>query len=443
MIPLKLPAALLLCALSLDSDLAGNEPPADTVVLTGARLIDGTGAGERKATIVLRGSRIERVLLDDVLEPASDALVVDLHGRFVVPGLIEAHTHLATDPSAEGFVEGLEGTLRRLLGTGITRVRDLAGDGRVLADLARRTREGDLVGPDVYFASLLAGPRYFGDPRIRAASRGVEVGTAAWAHALTEETDLEALFAAISELGSDGLKLYADLEPDLVARVTEQAHERGLRVWSHWVVQPERTRAIDAVRAGVDVVSHAYMPMLDATPEQRASSELVIEAAGGRELFEQMRDRGTVLDATLAAAARLPSRPGWVEPLACAADVVRAALAAGVDVCAGSDHPGDGDRPGLHLELELLQREAGLEGIEVIRAATRGGARALGIEDHVGTIEAGQEATLLVLDGDPTRTLDALATPMIVVKRGRVYSGPALRAGTHALLERFPTLDGR
>lgn len=83
--------------------------------------------------------------------------------------------------------------------------------------------------------------------------------------------------------------------------------------------------------------------------------------------------------------------------------------------------------PGIHLEYGLLVREAGFTPLEVVESATRIGATALGVERSRGTLEVGKDATLLILDGDPTESVDALALPAFVIKRGVVYSGPNLR----------------
>ncbi len=400
----------------------------EVLVVTGVTLIDGTGAGAREdVTLEVRGGRLVRVVAGELPEVPAGARVLPGAGRFAVPGLFDVHTHLATDPGAPDHAAAVERQLRELLGRGVTDVRDMGGDGRVLAELARRTASGDLPGPDVHFAAILAGPEYFGDRRILAASRGVEPGTAPWAHAVTDETDLAELMAAVRELGARGVKLYADLGPELTGRVARAAREAELGVWAHWVVAPGRTRALDVVRADVEVVSHAFMPMHDATPEQRVSSAAVLEAAGGERLLDEMRARGTILDATLVAASGLRAPPDWVSPAACAADVVRAARAAGVEVATGSDHPGDGELPGIHLEYALLAGDAGLAPGEVLESATRVSARAVGVETSRGTLEVGKHATLLLLDADPRESVRALAEPAFVVKRGVVYAGPALR----------------
>ncbi len=403
------------------------QSPAITRVLTGGVLIDGTGAGPREATIVIRGSVIETVsdtLPEDL--PAA-AKIVDLGGRFVIPGLVEAHTHLATNPAAPDYETNVRLQLRQLLGSGITDVRDMGGDARVLVDLDRQVEANEIPGPDIYFSAILGGARLFSDQRIAAGSVGFEPGTAPWAHVVAEDTDLDALMEQISDLGATGVKIYGDLGPELVEQISTAARSRDLMVWSHWVIAPRRTAGLDALRAGVQVVSHAFMLMMDATPAQRASAAEVIAAAGGTALFQEMRDRGIVLDATLAASAQTPAPPEWASPRSVAAAITRDAYAAGVLIVAGSDRPASDGIPAIHSEYELLVEDAGLSPQQAMETATRIGAMVLGISARRGTIEAGKEATMLILDLDPTTSVRHWREPAYVLKRGVIYSGANLR----------------
>lgn len=407
-------------------------------LLENARLFDGSGNPPREEMTILIEAGTIVALTDGILDSIpEEARVLDLEGRAVLPGLIDAHTHLATDPGEAGYEESVRAQLRSFLGAGITDVRDMAGDGRVLAFLARQTQLGAWPGPDVHYATVLAGPGFFRDPRIQSASRGATLGEAAWAHAVDSETDLAALMQRVRGVGATGIKLYADIDPELMLEVVQAAHGADLRVWSHWVVQPRRTKAMDALRAGVDVVSHAYMLMFDAPPEERASSERVIEAAGGEALFELMLAQGSVLDATLIAAAELPQRPGWISALECSAEVVRRAWELGIPIATGSDHPGRAGVPGVHLEYDLLVREAGLTTAQVLHCATNSSARAIGIEAQRAGLAVGSDATLLIFDEDPLADVVHWRAPSFVMKRGWLYSGKDLRGESPSVSPRL------
>lgn len=415
-------------------------------ILTNLTLLDGTDAPARAGvSVVLEGKTIRSITDGPPSDAPPDAQWVDLSGHFAVPGLHDVHTHLATSPSAGGYTERVQKQLRHLLGRGVTAVRDMAGDARVLAYLARQTGLGDLPGPDIHFAAVVGGSRLLGDPRLRDCSLGVPPGTAPWAHCIREETDLSALMHEIRGTGASGVKIYADLSPELLRCTIDAAKERGLMVWAHWVVTPRRTGALEVVRAGVDVVSHVHLPLLDTAPDDRVSSARALSGIQADVLLKELATRGTILDATLIAAQGLPSRPGWVEPGVFAIDLLRAARAAGVLIATGSDHRGDDQVPGIHLEYRALVRDADWTPAQVIEAATSVSARVLGTAARSGSLREGMEATLLVLDRDPSKDLTALAEPRFVLKRGRLYSGEELRGEgpSDGSLDAFPGAQRR
>src|ERR1700712_29122 len=106
--------------------------------------------------VLVRGERIRQVFPDasSLPEEAARAKVVDLRDRYLMPGLIDSHVHLATPPNRRQA----EAMLRRDLFGGVTAVRDMADDLRALSDVARASRVGEIAGPDVYYAALMAGP---------------------------------------------------------------------------------------------------------------------------------------------------------------------------------------------------------------------------------------------------------------------------------------------
>src|SRR5687767_2926025 len=146
---------------------------AQPVLYRNATLIDGTGAQARSGmSVLVDGERIQDVQPNDRLSTPAGARVVDLTGKYLLPGLIDSHEHLATPPNRRQA----EASLRRDLFGGVTAVRDMADDLRSVAELARASRKGEIAAPDIYYAALMAGPSFFADPRTVAVSYGFTPG---------------------------------------------------------------------------------------------------------------------------------------------------------------------------------------------------------------------------------------------------------------------------
>ncbi|TYB69288.1 amidohydrolase family protein [Nonomuraea sp. PA05] len=422
--------------------VAGDDPaptpfapatPGEVTVYRDASLIDGTGAPVRRAmAVVTDGATIRKVVPDAELG-ASDldgAEVVDLAGAFLLPGLIDTHQHLSTPPNRRRAEE----TMRRQLYGGVTAIREMAGDLRQMADLERAALIGEIPGPDVHNAALMAGQSFFDDPRTWQVTQGATPGTAPWMQAVGEDTDLVTAVARARGTGAVAIKVYADLGASLITRITAEAHRQGMRVWAHGAVFPALPG--DVVAAGVDVVSHVHMlayELSDVRPDtyrgQRAHLSQVyrqfldapVDAIDA--LLGEMRRRGTVLDATASVVGRIPLSPPGAAGMA--RDVVRRlidrARHVGVEICAGTDYetPPDDPYPSLHDELDHLVHAMGMPPREVVRAATLGGAAALGQTATTGSVEAGKLANLLVVAADPYEDIGHLRHIITTVKRGR------------------------
>jgi len=418
-------------ALLIGVGAAGAAEPG-RVLYRGATLIDGTGALARPDMAILTdGERIVRVAPVADLAPPPDAKVVDVSGLYVTPGLINSHEHLATPPNRR-FAEAM---MRRDLYGGITAVRDMADDLRAVADLARASRVGDLAGPDIYYAALMAGPEFFDDPRTHAATAGETAGAVPWMQAIAPDTDLVLAVAMARGTGATAIKIYADLPGDQVAAITKEAHRQGIRVWAHAAVFPASPQQV--IEAGVDTVSHVCMlayQASDAMPRAYHHRAGVDEARfqGGASpivghLFDEMRERGTVLDATLLvyremaqAHAAHPDGPAPYCSEGLAERLAGQAYRDGLLISAGTDgfSPQADPWPALQDEMELLQDKAGMKPADVIRSATLVGAISLHRQDQMGTIAPGKLADLVFVAKDPTVDVRAFRSVVLTVKRG-------------------------
>jgi imidazolonepropionase-like amidohydrolase len=402
------------------------------LVLEHASLIDGRADTVRRGvTIVVRGADIAEILAATPASLPDSALVIDLRGAWVIPGLIDSHVHISHDGRA-----ATEDALRRALLGGVTTVRDMGGDARRLASLQRDAWLGDIDSPDIVYSAVFAGPEFFTDPRVVDVTRGRTPGETPWARAVRPGMDLDAAVLEAKGAGASALKLYADLSAADLARVAAAGHAHGLRVWSHAAVFPARPS--DALAAGVDVISHAsslywqttkevpraYGPHRDVAPPGAGAAK----SAALPQLYAEMKRRGTILDATLyvvklsaEGATDSTRRRYWQAYGEFSAAAVRDAHAAGVAISAGTDELiGEGaEWPNLHEELRLLVG-CGISPMQALQAATRVSAAAAGAGDRVGTVEPGRRANLVVLTADPTENIANTQAIRFVVKAGRL-----------------------
>jgi imidazolonepropionase-like amidohydrolase len=382
-------------------------------------------------TLMIRGGRIEDLFEAGAKPLPAGVEVVDLPGRTVIPGLVEAHTHLQPlSGSRARLVEELE----RMLYSGIVAIREMAADARVSGELNRAARLGLIAGPDIYFAAVMMGPQFRSmDGPAAAVAQGAD-GNPGWVQTVTPDTDIPLAVARAAGTGATALKLYIEMEPSLVVAITREAHRQGLKVWAHPAVFP--STPFEVVRAGVDGISHACglawqhanldtrrfakvtrtnRPMFDPAVVGADSTEM-------RALFEEMVRRGTLFDPTFSL---YPS--GGLSKLGCTPELMtalaRAASRAGVTMLTGTDWhaPREAPLPSLHDEIVALVEHGILSPSAAIHAATHNGALALGILGRTGTIEPGKDADLVILDGDPLQNIRAIRNVHATVKRGRLY----------------------
>jgi len=401
--------------------------PFDTTMVTAfvnVTLIDGTGAPPRPGTtVVFRNQRIEAIFPTGSRALDEDTRTIDLTGRYLIPGLIDTHTHVATDPAGEDTRERTERRLCNALLGGVTTIREMAGDVRVLSSLARDALVGAIVSPDIHYVALFASPAFFADPRAAAASAGAVPGALPWMRSMTDTTDFHQAVAEARGTGATAIKLYAGLNASVVRSVVAEAHRQDLPVWSHLYVGP--AEPIDVVEAGTDVVSHASH-LAFALGRERARALLATDPDSALDLSDPAIDsvlmamvrHGTIYEPTLFVYQDRPAN------LRVAAALVALAHGAGVPISAGTDSLAGADGvslPNLHREMQLLVELAGLSPAEALDAATRTAAAATNVLDSRGTVEVGKLADLVVLDADPIADIRNTERVMMVVKRGRVY----------------------
>ena len=398
-------------------------------ILWNGRLIDGTGAGPLEHAIVrIEAGRISEVGRADGTPPPG---AIDLGGRTLLPGLIDAHAHVSSDtlrspgfgpppplhgelprPRALGYFI-LAKAARAMLDAGVTTVRDVGSYDDEGIALREAVRLGIVEGPRILCCGRIISATAPGGAIFKTMYREAD-GPDDMRRAVREQLRRGADFIKLMATGARSV-VAEDPEPAQMTAaecraIIDEAHRLGVRVAAH-AEGLAGTRM--AVEEGVDTVEHGL--------------SLHREPA----LLEAMAERGIVLVPTLSTFHDLADRftgdfaPELVEQAKRQKDeaysTLVAARDAGVTLAMGHDSGPPGDNA-----IELVRMvEGGLTPIEGIVAATRGSATALG-RDDLGTVTTGAVADLLVVDGDPLadiRVLNDRARVWLVVQEGRIVAG--------------------
>ncbi|GAO04968.1 amidohydrolase family protein [Anaeromyxobacter sp. PSR-1] len=407
------------------------------VCLTNVRVLDpDTGAlGPLTSVVVFRGA------VASVREgpPPDGAVVVDGEGGTVLPGLHDLHSH---DWDWAGPM---------YLAAGVTSILDRGNVNDTLLDLTARIDAGEMMGPRVERAGFLEGRSPY------SARNGFVVDRL--------EAGLEKV-RWYADHGYASIKIYNSMPPDWVRPLAAEAHRLGLRVSGH---VPAFGTSERAVRDGYDEINHVNQLVLSfiidparedtRTPLRFTAlgerlGKLDLASAPVQRMVALMKERGTVLDPTLAIFQQmLLGRPGkvnaadapWldhmpvpvqrarrtavldVKPGQYAAyeassrkldEVVLMLHRAGIPLVPGTDDGMAGVT--LHSELEAWAR-AGIPAADALRAATIGSARWLREDQRSGRVAPGMRADLMLVPGDPTRDLSVLRRVRLVMKDGAVY----------------------
>jgi imidazolonepropionase-like amidohydrolase len=414
--------------------------------------------------IVIENGRIRSVEPFRKEKSYPNARVLNLSGRYLVPGFVEMHAHLlasphhptqnsllpAPDPSTTAQY------LRTLLAFGITTVRDPGDPTGSIVSLKKAVAEGKLTGPTIFAAGSI----------INTSVPGPEFVRVATADEVCERIRLQ------RQEGVDFIKLYSSLPPELVAAGIRCAHAQGLKVIGHM----QRTTWTEAANLGIDAIAHgvpwsaAYL-----RPEDRANApgnifgriywleHLDLNSEGIQELLGTLNRHHVTIDATLityhtkfwgndARYVRSPDlrlapkqyRDGWRKgsftadwsdedysaaqtqwPKVLA--FVRRLYDSGVLLTVGTDSPTPWTIPGVSFHQELLLlHDAGISNLEVLRMATYNGSVSLGKEEEFGSIKNGMRADLVVLTANPLEDLRHTRAIESVIQNGVVHEADEL-----------------
>jgi imidazolonepropionase-like amidohydrolase len=393
-----LPLVLVLCAIGVHA-----QAPQESLAIINAHVLDvAEGTVQRNATVVLRGGRIELV---SVAPAPSGVTVLDAGGRYIVPGLIDAHVHI-TNLRA----------LRTALESGVTTARSSGVSSYVDVGIRELVKRGAAIGPDLRAAGYhvrptIAEEAFFDTPaladlmvrrvttidamrRVVQANlaRGVDwIKVLATERAGTPDTDPRKQVYTEEELG-------AIVAEAARKNIPVQAHAHGAE------------GAHAAVRAGVRSIEHGtYL---------------------SDETLQLMAKQGTFFDPTIEALKDVADVGGDYDNrdlqlrgqhmLPRLKEAIARASKLGVKIVAGSD-TGYGPASVGRLSKEIVDLvEAGLTPLAALQAATITNAEMLRLEKHIGQVAKGFEADLIVVERNPLEYLATLQDPLLVISNGRV-----------------------
>ncbi len=449
--------------------VAACQPAPSGTAITNVTVIDAVNGVREAQTVVFSGDEIIAIRPADSAPEAAES--IDGTGRFLIPGLWDAHVHLTYD---DRFTDTMPA---QFLSWGITSVRDTGGLMHKVLPVVERMRADGAVAPRVFFAGpLLDGNFVVYDGRDRP-----EIGVQNRTPEQARET-----VAELKAQGVDFIKIYEMVSPDVFEAMVEAANEFDLPIDSH---VPLSLRASIAGPA-VDSIEHLRNIEMDSASDSPALHEERLErlknpdGLSGFELrsslhslqrlpaianYDEERCDRTI--AALESTMQVPTlqlystsvvppydRPDWdaaldrlpadaaapwreitMERRAVPEDdadttfpewalfLTGRAHAAGVPIGAGTDTPIGLSPPGysLHIELEFLVR-AGLEPIDALAAATVRPAEYFSLQGEMGSVDVGKVADLVLLDANPLEDISNTKRIAAVISKGRLLERDAL-----------------
>jgi imidazolonepropionase-like amidohydrolase len=425
------------------------------VVLTNVRVIDGTGAPARDAqTIVIENGRIARMGASASVSAPAGARVIDLSGHTVIPGIVGMHDHTFYTTSRRSIQSNFSFP-RLYLASGVTTIRTTGSMSPYSElNLKKRIEAGEVPGPRMH----VTGPYISGD----GAGGGMfEVGTPEDARRVVDYWVKE---------GATWFKFYTSITRDEMKAAIDEAHKHGVKLTGHLCSVGYR----EAVALGIDALEHGLFANSEydanKTPDKcpatmgASHTRLDVNGPAVKATFADMVRNNVAMTSTLAVYELfVPNRPreldarmleamspetkeeylatrkriaenpsaGYApEVFRKAMEYERAFVAAGGLLAAGVDPTGNGGAlPGFgdQRNHELLV-EAGFTPVESIRIMTLNGAKVLGVDKDLGSVEPGKIADLAIVRGNPAANPADIRNTTLVFKDGVGYDSEKLIA---------------
>src|SRR5262245_6811580 len=375
----------------------------DGLALTNANIVNvRTGAAQR-ATVIVRGGRIESV--GTAMPPAGTRLI-DVRGRYLVPGLIDAHVHISS------LLQ-----LRAALESGVTTVRSAGVSNYVDVGMRELVKKGFVAGPDVVATGYHVRPM----PAAELFLDAPELGDLMSPPGVVTVDALRRVVRTNLAHGVDWIKVLAteragtpDTDPrrqvyseSELRAIVEEAAAKNVGVLAH---AHGAEGALAAVKAGVRSIEHGTY-LTDEALQLMAKQGTYFDPTA--DIVNDLAEAGGDYDN-----AALKRRGEMMHPILKSA--IQRAQKLGVKIVAGSD-TGYGASSIARISREAVElTESGLTPLQALQAATITNAEMLRLQARIGVIEPGFEADLLVVDANPAETIRTLLDPLLVISNGRV-----------------------